>query len=75
MNNDVKISIVTPCYNSSKTIRDTLDSVEKQHYDNMEHIIIDGLSTEGTLDIVNEYKNRVQYPVTLSVDAFIRSVI
>ncbi len=63
MDKNVKLSIVTPCYNSAKTIKDTLDSVERQHYDNMEHIIIDGVSTDGTLDIVNDYKNRVPYEV------------
>ncbi len=67
MTNDVKLSIVTPCYNSSKTIRNTLDSVEKQHYDNMEHIIIDGVSTDGTLDIVNEYKNSALFGIIAAI--------
>jgi glycosyltransferase involved in cell wall biosynthesis len=63
MEKTVKISLVTPCFNSEKTIRDTLESVEKQNYSNLEHIIVDGMSTDETLNIVNEYKNRVPYAV------------
>ena len=60
---DLKISVITPCFNSASTIRDTLASVEAQHCDNMEHIIIDGASTDDTLDIVREYADRVPYEV------------
>lgn len=49
------ISIITICYNSAKTIRKTLDSVAKQTYPKIEHIIIDGKSTDDTLKIVAEY--------------------
>lgn len=51
----MKISIVTPAFNSAATIRDTLESVEKQGYENLEHIIVDGGSTDGTLKIAAEY--------------------
>lgn len=50
-----KISILTATYNSAGTIRDTLESVAKQTYPNIEHIIIDGVSKDNTLDIVKEY--------------------
>ena len=56
MREAIKISIITPCFNSAKTIQDTLNSVLAQGYENLEHIIVDGKSTDGTLDIVNEYK-------------------
>lgn len=51
----MKISIITACYNSSATIRDTLASVASQDYDNIEHIIVDGASTDTTLAIVREF--------------------
>jgi glycosyltransferase involved in cell wall biosynthesis len=50
-----KISIVTPSFNSIHTIRETLQSVLQQDFDNWEHIIIDGGSTDGTLDILKEF--------------------
>jgi glycosyltransferase involved in cell wall biosynthesis len=48
----MKISIITVCYNSEKTIGDTLISVRDQNYKHIEHIIVDGLSTDRTLAVV-----------------------
>ncbi|KIC94656.1 glycosyltransferase family 2 protein [Flavihumibacter solisilvae] len=50
-----KISIITATYNSSATVRDTLESVKCQTYKSVEHIIVDGLSTDLTLDIVRHF--------------------
>tara|TARA_Y100000768_G_scaffold373592_1_gene342390 strand:- start:3409 stop:4143 length:735 start_codon:yes stop_codon:yes gene_type:complete len=47
----LKVSLITISYNSSKTIYNTLKSVEKQSYKNVEHIIVDGRSTDNTLKI------------------------
>ena len=47
-----KISIITVCFNSVKTIADTLRSVREQTYENIEHIVIDGGSKDGTLDVI-----------------------
>lgn len=51
----MKISIITATYNSAATVRDTLASVAGQDYTNIEHIIVDGLSKDNTLAIVQEF--------------------
>ena len=48
----MKISIITVCYNSAATIADTIASVASQQYSNREHIIVDGASRDGTMEIV-----------------------
>lgn len=50
-----RISVVTPSFNSAKTIRETVESVLSQQYPLLEHIVIDGGSSDGTLDILREY--------------------
>ena len=55
----MKITVITVCINSSKTIAETLDSVRSQKYKNIEHIIIDGLSSDNTLDIINDFSNHI----------------
>jgi len=50
----MKISIITVCYNAADSIMDTLNSVREQNYHHIEHIIIDGASTDNTLDIIDE---------------------
>ena len=51
----MKVSIITTCFNSAATIRDTLESVSKQSYAAIEHIIIDSQSTDDTLSIVQAF--------------------
>lgn len=58
MNSKPKVSIITACYNSENTIRDTFYSVLSQTYSNIEHIIVDGGSKDKTLDIVKEYDSQ-----------------
>lgn len=53
--NKVKISIVTATWNSAETLEDTLKSVLDQTYGNIEHIIVDGESSDHTMDIVRRY--------------------
>ena len=54
----MKISIITATYNSEKTLRDTLDSILAQTWQDIECIIVDGASKDGTMDIVREYEPR-----------------
>ena len=52
----MKISIVTPCYNSIKTIRQTFDSILLQSFVDYEYIVVDGASTDGTIELIKEYE-------------------
>lgn len=61
MNESLKISIITVCYNSVEYLEDAVESVLSQDYDNFEYIIIDGGSTDGTLDIIRKYESRLAY--------------
>ena len=54
MNNSKKVSIITASYNNLNTINDTFSSVLRQSYNNIELIIIDGGSTDGTLDLIRK---------------------
>ena len=54
----MKISIITVCYNSASTIRDTFESILSQTYSNIEYIVIDGKSTDETISIIKEYENK-----------------
>ena len=56
MNEIPKISVIIPCINSEKTIQKTFDSLRKQNYEKLECIVIDGVSTDSTLNIIE--KNR-----------------
>ena len=52
----IKVSVITVCKNSEKTIERTIQSVLEQTYSDIEYIIVDGVSTDGTLDIIKKYK-------------------
>lgn len=53
----MKVSIITLTYNSEENISECLESIKAQNYNNIEHIIIDGLSSDRTIDIINKNSN------------------
>lgn len=57
----LKISIVTVCLNSEKTLEKAMESVFSQNYQNLEYIVIDGGSRDGTLDIIHKYEDRLSF--------------
>lgn len=61
MNTHPKISIVTPTYNQGQYIEETIQSVLSQNYPNLEYIIMDGGSTDNTVDIIKKYKKHFTY--------------
>jgi glycosyltransferase involved in cell wall biosynthesis len=55
----MKISVITVCFNSADSIADTLESVAAQTYPDIEHVVIDGASTDDTVNIVRDRGQRV----------------
>ena len=57
--NNLKISIITSVWNNKETIKDAIDSVLAQTYHNIEYIIVDGASTDGTVEVVKSYGGKI----------------
>jgi glycosyltransferase involved in cell wall biosynthesis len=60
----LSVSVITVCYNSIDTISDTIKSVLSQTYPNIEYIIIDGGSTDGTVELIRSFGKRISKMVT-----------
>lgn len=59
-----KVSIITVSYNSVKTIEQTIQSVLRQTYKNIEYIVIDGASTDGTQQVIEKYADQISYYIS-----------
>jgi len=64
INTNPLISIITIVYNGEKYLEETIQSVINQTYDNIEYIIIDGGSTDETIDIIKKYEDKIDYWVS-----------
>ena len=61
---NLKISIITINYNNKSGLEKTIESVLQQTYDNIEYLVIDGNSTDGSKDVIKKYKHRISYWVS-----------
>jgi len=66
MNKNPKISIITVAFNSVRTIQDTIESILLQDYKNIEYIIIDAGSSDGTVEIIQSFGNKITYFISES---------
>ncbi len=64
----MKLSIITINYNNAEGLRRTLASVASQTYRDIEHIIIDGGSTDGSVDVIREYENTIKQQRCVTID-------
>jgi D-glycero-D-manno-heptose 1,7-bisphosphate phosphatase len=62
--NKLKISIVTTCLNDATYLEETLESIHSQGYKNLEHIVIDGGSIDGSVDVIKKYEDKITYWVS-----------
>lgn len=66
----MRVTVITPCYNSEKTISKTLESVLNQTYTDIEYIIIDGASKDRTLEIIKEYEPRFKEKYSSGIQVY-----
>ena len=60
----MKVSIITVCFNQQKNISETIESILSQNYNNIEYILIDGSSSDGSLEIINDYSSNIDYLIS-----------
>ena len=61
----MKVSIITSCFNREATIGQAIESVLSQDYPDIEYIVVDGASKDGSLQVINRYKDRIAKIISL----------
>lgn len=61
---EMRVSIITSCYNREFTIRGCIESVLTQDYKDIEYIVIDGASSDRSMDVINEYKDKISVVIS-----------
>lgn len=62
--NHMKVSIITVCFNSAETLTDTIESVRSQDYGNIEYIVVDGGSSDGTHHIIHAHRDSIDHVIS-----------
>ena len=62
-----RISIITPSFNQAQYLTETIESILGQEYPNLEYIVIDGGSMDGTVDIIRRYENRISFIIRIQM--------
>lgn len=62
--NDILVTIVTPSYNQGQFIGDTIESVLNQTYKNIQYIVVDGASTDNTMEVVERYRDKIDIVIS-----------
>lgn len=70
----MKVTIITICYNCEQTIERTIKSVLSQNYSQIEYIVIDGESTDKTLDIIKSYSNKISKIISEKDDGIYNAI-
>ncbi|MDX2469777.1 MAG: glycosyltransferase family 2 protein [SAR324 cluster bacterium] len=74
MTQQPKVSIISACYNAEGTLQDTIDSIVAQDYPNIEYIVMDGVSKDGTLEILKANQDKIQVLVSEPDEGFYNAI-